>query len=214
MNIFFDLDGTLINPLPRLYAIHTNLTKKYNLPNLSYRAYAKYKRRHLPELSWIDAKHKNQKQRYIKKRELLLESTKFLAMDILYPDVIPTLKTLQEKHNLYLLTVRKKRENLINQLQRVGITIFFKKIFSSSGEDSATVKERLLKHSGLPLDKSAVVVGDTEIDIEAGRKTGIQTVVIQNRLRTKEHLLAYNPDYIITNLKSFLPLISKLQKSL
>src|SRR3989338_7674769 len=132
MHIFFDLDGTIVDPFPRLYRIHTFLNHKYALPSLPYETYIEQKQKHIPELSYINQKDMDRKEKYSKERLLLLEDMEYLALDTLYPDTIPTLTALQKDHSLYLLTVRKKRENLLQQLSQLEISCFFDKVLSPS----------------------------------------------------------------------------------
>lgn len=64
----------------------------------------------------------------------------------------------------------------------------------------------------LGIDSPAAVlkVGDTEVDVEEGRNAACGTVVsVTTGAYTREQLQAYNPDFIIDNLKELLPIIEK-----
>ncbi len=207
MHIFFDLDGTLVDPFPRLYRIHTFLTHKYSLPSLPYEAYIEQKQKHIPELNYINQKDMDRKEKYRKERLLLLEDMEYLALDTLYPDTISTLTALQKDHSFYLLTVRKKRENLLQQLSQLEIAVFFAEVLSPSPseayQDPVIFKQKLAEKY---VKEDSVIVGDTEVDIKVGKNLHITSVIISNRLRKENLLLDNHPDYVINTLTQ-LPVI-------
>lgn len=215
MNIFFDLDGVLIDPYPKYYKIHLFLTRKYSLKPLSYEDYVKSKQNKLPELFYLDDL---KKENYVQERLSLLEHPKFLSTDPLYADTKTTLETLKKKHKLFLITVRKNRKELLRQLRNLEIFSYFKKIYSSKSnqltQNPQTVKQELL----LPFllknkTERAIIVGDTEADILAGKHSRMLTVAVINGLRTKEFLLSQKPDFIIDNVGELVPIIDSIVDS-
>ena len=53
-------------------------------------------------------------------------------------------------------------------------------------------------------------IGDTEVDVEEGRNSGCGVVVsVTTGAYTREQLEAYNPDFIIDDLRELLPIIEK-----
>lgn len=212
MNIFFDLDGVLVDPYPKYYKIHLLLTRKYSLEPLSYKDYVKSKQNKLPELFYLkDLKKEN----YIQERLSLLEHPKFLSLDPLYFDTKTTLETLKKKNKFFLITVRKNRKELLKQLKNLDIFSYFEKIYSSKSNQLTKppkkVKEELLLPALLKNKAGkSIIVGDTEADILAGKHYAMLTVAIVNRLRTKEFVFSLKPDFTINSIGELIPIIDSI----
>lgn len=211
MDIFFDLDGVLLNPYPRYYKIHLLLAEKYSFKPLGYKTYIKLKQNREPEFFYLNNQHK---KKCLREKLLLVENKKFLSLDILYSDVKKTLKNLQVKNNLYLITVRKKRNNLFRQLDDLKISQYFKKIYvpfsaQNIGKTPDEIKKNLLSSFLINKEKKAIIVGDTEADILTGQHYGIKTVGVTGGLRSERFLKCLKPDFVIKNIRQ-LPAIIKL----
>lgn len=218
MNIIFDLDGTLINPFERQYQIHLLLSKKYNLYPLPYREYVNIKRKLIPELFYAKNMQALIKNKYLKERELLLENFTLLKLDKIYPHVEATLSMLKSKHTLFLVTVRRRRDTLMQQLKFLGLSKYFSKIVSPPlsllNKKPEELKQFLLdsllkKHAK---DKF-IIIGDTEADILAGKKSNMQTIAVCNGLRTEKYLKSFSPDYIIESIKDVRKIIENTKYS-
>src|SRR2546421_346944 len=51
-------------------------------------------------------------------------------------------------------------------------------------------------------------VGDTGIDIRTGKQLGVRTVAVLSGFRSEEALVAYEPDYVINDVRELLELLS------
>lgn len=218
MNIIFDLDGTLVNPFERQYQIHLLLSKKYNLYPLPYREYVNTKRKLMPELFYAKNMQALIKNKYLKERELLLENFTLLKLDKIYPHAEATLSMLKSKHTLFLVTVRRRRDTLMQQLKFLGLSKYFSKIVSPPlsllNKKPEELKQLLLdsllkKHTK---DKF-IIIGDTEADILAGKKSNMQTIAVCNGLRTEKYLKSFSPDYIIESIKDVRKIIENTKYS-
>lgn len=205
MNIFFDLDGVLVDPYPRCYKIHLFLADKYSFEALGYQDYIKSKQNRKPDFYYID--HPST-EKCLKERLLLLENPTFIKEDVLYPEVKNTLEILKKQNNLYLVTVRKDRQVLFEQLNNLEILSYFDTIYSPSekelGKNPDEMKIELLSpFFNNPKNKSqlSLIIGDTEADILTGQYFGIKTVGVLNGLRTEEFIRKLNPDFVIESVK-------------
>lgn len=215
MNIFFDLDGVLINPYPRYYRIHSLLAQKYSLKQLSYKDYVRSKRNRRSELFYLEDLKKDN---YIQERLSLLEHPKFLSLDPLYFDAKETLETLKKRNKLYLVTVRRNRKELLKQLKSLGIISYFEKIYSPEFrqfiKNLTDIKKELLSSFFQKNKKSqAIIVGDTEADILTGKHYAIRTVGIVDRLRTKEFIFSLKPDFAINRVREVVPIVDSISSS-
>lgn len=192
MHIIFDLDGTLLNPFPRIYNIHVDLSHKYHLSPLSFQKYRQMKRNKIPEISLIQSRSLNIKKSYEKERKRLLENIRYISFDTLYPFTLDVLKILKKNHYLYLATVRKNKKILMDQLCNLKINNYFDRVLVPKSKEDIKISSQR---------EETIIVGDTEADILVGKKFNLITIAITYGMRSKNMLLKLKPDYIIDNLK-------------
>ena len=61
--------------------------------------------------------------------------------------------------------------------------------------------------------KECVFVGDSRIDVIAGKKSGVRTIAVQTGVSDKKLLAEQHPDYIIADLSLLSSCLSELQKA-
>jgi phosphoglycolate phosphatase len=66
---------------------------------------------------------------------------------------------------------------------------------------ASSVKAGLLRESGW-LRPGALIVGDTEVDIRAGKAVGIKTVAVTSGIRSRAALEAEGPDVIVDDIRA------------
>lgn len=123
-----------------------------------------------------------------------------------YPMVAETLARLRHYKKA---VVSNKRELLSRSvLDRLGLSAFFDMI---AGSDTATERKpspqpliKVLKTIGARPDE-ALMVGDSNLDIEAGRAAGMRTVAVTYGYRGREFLK--EADYTIDNMYGLIALI-------
>ena len=202
MDILFDLDGTLIDHKDRFYTVYQTILSPLGGTLLSDDEYWKLRRskKSTKEILKITG-HDDYYEQFIQKRTILIESKEYLRLDTLKPYSIEILNLLFSIVDIHLITLRSNRDNLEWQLQQLGIYRFFSSINSDSGFGNYVHKVRMIKE--LPIDElSTMIIGDTEVDILAGKELNLVTIAIDGGMREREILEAYSPDYIVSDLKS------------
>ena len=126
----------------------------------------------------------------------------------LFPNVKETLTTLSENFPLALITLRYVvREQVMDELRHLGIRKYFRSVVTALDvkkpkpfPDAILVAAEKL---GVPIDKCAVV-GDSVVDIQAGKSAGAKTVAVLTGLFSREELEGEQPDFIIRDVNSLL----------
>lgn len=197
-NIFFDLDGTLINSGDRLYSLFQFLVPKSNLSYNEYWNLKRNKNTHEMILSKLFDYDKKQIFQFEQQWLTLIETEEYLSKDYTYPNVLETLKNLKQRYTLYLVTARQNIENTISELKRLLIFNYFEKILIT--ERKYTKNEIILKNIK-DLSKEDIIVGDTGKDVQVGKLLNIRTIVVTNGFLNETILKSYNPDKLINDLK-------------
>lgn len=108
--------------------------------------------------------------------------------------------------------------DIIKQLMRLNIFEYFDEVLARSVEDGHTQvhfrnkEQKLLdyiKRNNLK-PKEILTVGDTEEEIEIGKKYGYHTVAITGGYNSTARLKKHKPDFLIHNMKDLIPIIKKL----
>jgi phosphoglycolate phosphatase len=200
--VMFDLDGTLADT-GRDLADAVNYTRAhFNLPNLPDamvlshvgRGVEHMLRQTLPEEApdRFEAVLRVFLRRY---ENHLLDRT------VLYPHVHEVLERFRNKRRA---VVSNKLERLtVAVLRGLGVGNCFDMIL---GGDSAPRKkpdpaplQKALARFTVPAQR-AVMVGDGEVDIEAGKRAGVVTCGVTYGLGRKEDLVMAAPDFLIDNI--------------
>ncbi|HXV83287.1 MAG TPA: HAD-IA family hydrolase [Candidatus Binatia bacterium] len=200
--VMFDLDGTLadtgqdlaaavnhtrahfhLNPLPRaLVYTHVGRGVEHLL------------RRSLPEDS-LDRFQEVMRVFLARYESHLLDTT------VLYPGVQEVLDYFRGKHRV--VVSNKVHRLTVAVLRGLGVEKHFDAIL---GGDSAAQKKPhpalihdVLHRFGVP-PSYALIVGDGDTDVEAGKRAGVVTCGVTYGLGSKEGLIAAKPDILIDDL--------------
>lgn len=189
-HIFFDLDGTLLDNSERLYSCYRDILASAGEEPLSKNQYM-YMKRNKASLSSILKECQTSPSTFNEKWMELIETKAYLALDVLKPGAESTLtKGKQYAERLILITRRRKRDALLEQLSALGILDFFDEVFTPLVNKADFL-------SNFPAGK-AVFVGDTEEDRDAAAAINAVFVGITTGLRTPE-LLRADVSYEATN---------------
>jgi phosphoglycolate phosphatase-like HAD superfamily hydrolase len=113
--------------------------------------------------------------------------------------------------NVYLLTLRKNRKNLLDELKQKKLLHLFKKVLTAFPAatpcDNYKIKVRLLKKV---CSASDVIIGDSRADILSGRLNKLTTIAVASGIRNRQYLRSLKPDYIIYNLRHLLKILLTL----
>lgn len=191
--IFFDLDGTLVNPRWRLYRLFIELTDC----KLSYDGYWKLKdmgfnqSRMLREICFSKYSGEEFSRRWLEN----VEREDLLEMDVLFGDVagaIAELKGLGIK--MHVVTNRQCYKELESELQRLNIRDMFEKVISTFRK---CTKADAIRMAGIEIGK-AIFVGDSAEDMDAALHLGISGVLIErgplrtDKVKTDFYIRALN----------------------
>lgn len=152
------------------------------------------------------------------RRKQLTFKMDYHHLDKIFEDVASTLDKLK-KHNIpfFIVTLRRKSQ-LQTAIKQFKLNKFFneKQLFciadSKDFQGDILEKYNMLfdavdRHGLIP--QETWIVGDSEVDIHAGRLARYGKVVgISRGVRSEEQLKALKPDHVISNLKDILNLIA------
>ena len=198
MNIFFDLDGTLIDSSLRLYGLFQHLVPS---SKLSFDEYWNFKRNKISHRSILSEQFSFTDlniDAFEKEWLTLIETCEWLAMDKPHEGVTEFLKTLSASNNLYIVTDRQFRDQVCAQINKFGWPAFFKQIFVT--EQKKEKYELIRQSSEIRISNEDLFIGDTGKDIQNGKKLGIKTVAVCNGFLNETALLEYHPTMIIGNI--------------
>lgn len=207
MNLILDLDGTLLDIAERYHAIYTKILKKHRYMPLDFKTYWNMKRDGIPNGEiLLKGNCLLQEEVFRSCFAKLVERPEYLRLDKLQPGTKDFLQVLSEMDELMLVTLRKDRMTLLEQLRSLGIEKYFKNIVNDTTKDikSAWQKKEHLFRTCFNT-KYAVVIGDSEAEIRAGKVLGFTTIAISRGLRTEQVLEGYNPDYILSDINHVIP---------
>jgi phosphoglycolate phosphatase len=200
MNIFIDLDGTLVDSRRRLYKLFCDLSGSRKL---TFHLYWKYKRVArsnewlLAQVLGFDAP---QIQAFVRGWLERIESPEYLALDAPFGFAQSVLKDLSRDHSLYVLTARRDEHAARAQIDCAGFTPYLTDMLVTGPWQS---KIELLSARRGQAHSEDLVVGDTELDVQAAAAIGAQSVAVLNGFRCRQHLELFKPDFMYADLSAF-----------
>jgi len=199
MNIFFDLDGTLIDSRQRLYQLFQYLVPQ---SQLTFDDYWNLKRNKITHEIILNEYFEITDFANFEKVWLqLIENENYLDLDQPFEGVTQYLSDLKKKEiSIYVSTARQSRQGVLYQFDRFGWTNLFDGILIT--------EQKLDKHDLISPYLSGRknenwIVGDTGKDIQIGKCLGIKTVAVYSGFLSKEVLLEYHPDLIFERVDEF-----------
>lgn len=205
-HLLFDLDGTLIDSLGDLAATINLMLRDLDRPPLSPEQVGAFIGNGIPTTVHraLTATHPNHESPDTGLHELAIATvhkhyaTQMLNTTHLYPKVVDTLEHFYDKH---LAVVTSKEVHFTHlMLEHFRIAKYFEAIVGGDTTparkpDPRPVLEALRLLNGTP--DAAVMIGDSEIDIIAGRNAGTRTCAVTFGYRNAEQLRVTEPDVMI-----------------
>jgi len=200
--VMFDLDGTIANTGQDL-ADSVNFTRAhFDLgPLAEYRIYAYVGRGVEHLLKHTLPQHNGNRFQEIMRVFLGHYEEHLLDKTVLYPGVLDVLDHFQGKRRV---VVSNKIHRLTEAVVRgLGVDSHFDAIL---GGDSATEKKPHPALLVMTLERfrvaapRALMVGDGDTDVEAGKRAGVMTCGVTHGLGDKKQLIAAEPDVLIGRL--------------
>ncbi|MBI5408284.1 MAG: HAD-IA family hydrolase [Nitrospirae bacterium] len=211
--LIFDLDGTLADTAQDIANAINYAVEPFGLRKFSVEETKAMVGSGISKLleSLLPVKDDNSKE-VVTRRFLGYYAGHILDNTKAYPFVKETLPKLG---NYKKAVVSNKRETLSKGvLEGLGLSEFFEVVF---GSDSVPEKKpspapmlKLLEKFGVTRDE-AVVIGDSNYDIEAGQAAGIKTVAVTYGFRRREVLK--DADFTIDRFDELLNILSLLSKT-
>jgi phosphoglycolate phosphatase len=202
--ICIDLDGPILDVSERYYRLYSDTITAIGSNALSREWYWESKRNKISEpeiLAASGARDPDLVRKYIDARAKLIESSRYLFFDQVWPGTHDALKLLRSHAELALVTMRTSQELLSEQLERVKLLEAFDCVLAAG--PGLVANERGERKAQLVLDcygneqVTGWFVGDTETDILSGRLLGLRTAAITFGIRTVAHLEAVAPDVML-----------------
>ncbi len=205
-NIYFDLDGPILDVSDRYYRVHKDICERLSIKNaLTKEEYWSKKRDRTPIHILLDClKSDNLVFSYNENWISEIEKDSMLKHDKIFPYAKDILEYLSNKYALFLVTFRRRKESVLDEICKFGIKKYFKDIFVVSSENKEEEhfisKYNAIKNSSSFCSKS-LFIGDTEIDIKAAKLLGIKSVGVLSGIRNRGYMKELDPDYIFTDLE-------------
>ena len=200
-NIFFDLDGTLLDSKVRVFELFKHLTNNTTIDSCQYWNLKKA----MFSNEWI-LKNKlnyNSKQidTFFAKWMKLIEAKEFLDIDKPFNYTRKTLEIVKKlNYNIWIISARQYKLKAIQQINAFKLDEYLKGVLITKQNES---KYSCVKNKCIKITPDDYFVGDTGIDIEAGKRLVIKTVAVLSGFRSENILKKYKPDFIFKNALDF-----------
>ncbi len=207
--VFFDVDGTLTDIRRRYYESFRRPLEREGISYPNFKKLFELKRKPLSGLKIFKKITKDNKtaRKCEEYRIRLLKSEELIKSDYLFSGVKRLLKKIKESGiRVVLITYRQNPESLRNQMGHLGISKFINDYFArEAGEELNPIEYKVriilkvLKNKKIS-PQAALMIGDTEVDIRAGKRANLVTVAVSSGLRKRTYLEKESPDYLFTKV--------------
>jgi HAD superfamily hydrolase (TIGR01509 family) len=210
-HLIFDFDGTLVDSRndiadAQLYALAhlgvTHFRREDLFPHIGKSLEVTFTRllppslhRRIPEAARLYAEYY---------RPRALKSTR------LFHGVQETLETLHGMGIGLAVASTKRGDGILRATEHFGITHLFAQLQGSDGipfKPAPDVIHRVLEGQGWSPQRT-LMVGDTDVDILAGKAAGVATCAVTYGSLNEEELRQYEPDYVIAAFPLILSVLS------
>ncbi|SDO46307.1 pyrophosphatase PpaX [Alkalicoccus daliensis] len=210
--ILFDLDGTLINTIDLIVASFEHTLEEY-FPG-------KYERNDIPSFIGPPLSETFERMNPDHVDEMIDVYRKFNhanhdSLVTEYEGVKETLDKLQEQGYAMAVVTTKKRDTALKGLQLMGMEEYFPVVVSLDEVTRYKPDPEPLMLALEQLNKSpeqAVMVGDSEHDILAGKNTGTLSAGVSWSIKGKEFLETFDPDVMLEKMTDLLDYMESLEK--
>ncbi len=204
--IFLDLDGPLLDGKERHYHCYRGILERFGFKPIGIDEYWEKKRalinrRDLLKMSDAEKIYDDFLAAWLS----MIESQDMLAFDKVQDGAIDCLRSWKEQGiELTLVTMRKNRQALEEQLELTGLRQFFYAVLvcnHAEGGEGKAEAARCFYQSKVDIE-NALWIGDTEADWEAARSLGCKIVLVANGLRSEEYLGTLKNALVVPSISS------------
>lgn len=211
--VIFDLDGVIFDVSERYFQLH-QAAQKFALKTYEQRTYWSLKTQGLSEEQILSKINSHSLKDYLNFRSAHIEEITYLKFDKLIVQKELLLK-LAPRYDFYIVTLRRKLQNLMWQLMTETVSDCFKGMFarhhlSVKQQNSLDDYEQksLLLAMCLPA-MGDFFIGDTELDYKTGKRYQLKTYLVSSGLCREDYLRGrFNKSAIHTDINCFLNTLS------
>lgn len=201
LTVFLDLDGTVLDTTRRNFEVHRFIAHELG-GRISHSPDALWQLKRTGQSSRAIFTHENPTAdavQFGQRWRQEIESPRWLELDTVQTGVLSFLQDLALQCTVVIVTLRQDRAALKAQLDKLQLTPFLYRILSADPGVGvgAELKYQLIASQDF---SSGVIVGDTEIDIRAGKLAGIGTIAVETGIRDTTALEAEHPNLILPRL--------------
>jgi len=208
MNIYFDLDGTLIDVSERFYRIYCDLLDKFNCDiKLNKETYWQLKKERCTEEEIV---HRTcigiSSKEYSDLRQNVIESSRYLEYDRPFSYTLDTIKTLKKDNRLVIVSLRDSLKKTEMEIDKFGFKPFFDNVLVHNEDmnNKWKIKAELIKSDRGFNTGDSIVVGDTETDFLAAKEVGVDCFLVSSGIRARDYLASLNPGFVIENISELI----------
>ena len=201
MNIFFDLDGPILDVQQRHYQAYKESVLSLGYDKvLTMRDFWSRKRVREPNGDILEEFGMSKLlAAFIEKKNQLIESERLLRMDRIWQEVKGVCDDLLGEHRACLVTLRSHPNRVARQLEWLGIEKWFQSVLvgpAPPGTGRWLRKVSMIRTLGAAWEDESrgIFIGDTETDVLAGQELGCETWAVGFGIRHPQILAQYNPD--------------------
>lgn len=209
--IYLDLDGTLVEVQERYFRLHTEIARELGRQPLPRSRFWALKRQGASLETLLSDWDEPSREAYSRRWLADIEAPSHTRFDRLIPAAREALATLGQRFRLVLVTLRRDGGGLRRQLRQLGIDGFFAALVAAADHPAGDCsKAELLRLSGAARGGRAIVVGDSEADVQAARELDLPVVCVLSGIRDRPFFEALNPDHIIESVGQLPELVKEI----
>ncbi|MEM2058598.1 MAG: HAD-IA family hydrolase [Thermoproteota archaeon] len=201
--IVFDLDGTLVDSVDSIWRASDYVLRSNGYRGLEREDVVKVMGKTIFDLFLSVEPRLSPQEQHKLFEEYRRTYMNFIEHTKLIPKVREVLLFLRSRRLKMAVVTTKSRENAEKILSFFGIRSFFDLVigFEDVREHKPSAEPIMRAAEGLGLQASElVVVGDTEVDIRAGREAGALTVAVKTGVTPLEKIIAESPNFLIESV--------------
>lgn len=207
--VLFDVDGTLLDTTEFIFQAFAFTLKKEGFLDVSREQIRPYIGKPLADC-YIGLTGKKDVSKLISLHRDFQKKHLFLSVP--FTNTLSVLETLKKQHILIVALTTRSNKTATSTLKRAGIFPFLDLLLTS--EDVLKQKpdpegiEKALRFLSVSKE-SAVMIGDTDVDIKAGKNAKVKTIGAAYGFH-KNEIAKCNPEFVVSDIKDILPIISSL----
>jgi phosphoglycolate phosphatase-like HAD superfamily hydrolase len=212
-SLILDLDGPILDGRQRQYRCYSDIVLELGGLPLAIDEYWSLKRKRIDHAELLCRSGGVPSDGAFQRAWLeRIELPDYLRLDVVQTGVRETLSAWRhEGRRLILATMRQSESNLIAQLSSLTLLEFFEYVVQVRGNTATAAKDKASEVARRVPNLGAggtLWIGDTEVDLEAGRAVGTVVALVGCGIREASWLATLDPDF----LEDDLPALEKCLK--